>query len=265
MRTLRGILALTLGVSMSSLTPIKQAHGAADQKPGLAASDLAAVDHLLSTTRSVRKRLDLTKPVEPEVIEKALDIALQAPTGSNNQNWHFIVITDPDKKKAIADLYRKGADQYANSPAPDYGKDDPRTAQRKRVYASAGYLYDHLHEVPAIVIACIEGRVEKEAQVRQASTYGSILPAAWSFMLALRARGVGSAWTTLHLIHEKDAAKTLGIPDTVTQAVLMPVAYYKGTGFQTRETPPRARPHALERLGTAPLKRSLRHESDPYL
>jgi nitroreductase len=101
-----------------------------------------------------------------------------------------------------------------------------------------------LHEVPALVIVCIEGRVEKEAQVRQASLYGSILPAAWSFMLALRARGVGSAWTTLHLIHEKDAAKVLGIPDTVTQAVLMPVAYYKGTDFKpAKRLPARDRTH----------------------
>jgi nitroreductase len=153
-------------------------------------------------------------------------------------------VTDPEKKKAIADLYRKGADQYASNPRPDYGKDDPRTKQRERVYASAAYLYQHLHEVPALVIACIEGRVEKEAQVRQASTYGSILPAAWSFMLALRARGVGSAWTTLHLIHEQEAAKVLGIPDTVTQAVLMPVAYYKGTDFKpAKRLPARERTH----------------------
>jgi nitroreductase len=241
---LRKRLALTIGVGLLSLAPTGQAQGAPDQKPGFVSSDLATVDRLLTTTRSVRKRLDLTKPVEPEVIEKAIEIALQAPTGSNNQNWHFVVVTDPEKKKAIADLYRKGADQYANNPRPEYGKDDPRTKQRERVYESAGYLYAHLHEVPALVISCIEGRVEKEAQVRQASLYGSILPAAWSFMLALRARGVGSAWTTLHLIHEKDAAKVLGIPDTVTQAVLMPVAYYKGTDFKpAKRLPARERTH----------------------
>ena len=244
MHTFHGIFALMISVSVLSFAPISHAQSAVEKKPGLASDDLATVDHLLSTTRSVRKRLDLTKPVEPAVIEKAIEIALQAPTGSNNQNWHFVVVTDPDKKKAIADLYRQGADQYANSPRPDYGKDDPRTKQRERIYASAGYLYQHLHEVPVIVIACIDGRVEKEPQVRQASLYGSILPAAWSFMLALRARGVGSAWTTLHLIHEKEAAKVLGIPDTVTQAVLMPVAYYKGTDFKpAKRIPARERTH----------------------
>jgi nitroreductase len=180
----------------------------------------------------VRKRLDLKRPVEPKVIEEAIDIAMQAPTGSNAQNWYFIVVTDAEKRKAIADLYRKGADMYRNRPRPDYGADDPRTKQQKRIAKSGAYLYQHLPEVPVLVFAGIEGRFEKEPQFVQASTYGSILPAAWSFMLALRARGVGSAWTTLALIHEKEVAKILGIPENITLAVMMPVAYYTGTDFK---------------------------------
>jgi nitroreductase len=197
--------------------------------------DLATVDHLLTTTRSVRKRLDLTRPVEPEVIERCIEIALQAPTGGNAQNWHFVVVTDAQKKTAIVDLYRKAFEAYANRPAdqlPQYGEGDPRARQMPRIYDSAVYLIQHLHEVPVLVIACIEGRVEKEPQFAQASVYGSILPAAWSFALALRARGLGTVWTTIHLIHEKEAAKILGIPDNLTQAVLFPVAYFKGTDFK---------------------------------
>lgn len=181
-----------------------------EEKQQAGSGDPAAVDHILTTTRSVRKRLDLTRPVEPEVIERAIEIAMQAPTGSNLQNWHFSVITDPEKKKAIADLYRKGADQYANRQRPQYAEDDPRTRQRARIAESGAHLYKHLHEVPVLVIACIEGRVENQPQFVQASTYGSILPAAWSFMLALRTRGVGSAWTTLTSFMKRRRRRFLG-------------------------------------------------------
>jgi nitroreductase len=194
--------------------------------------DLTTVDHLLTTTRSVRKRLDLTRPVEPEVIEQCIELAFQAPTGGNRQNWFFVVITDPQKKKAIADLYRKGFEIYSKRPRPEYGTADPRAKQMPRVFESALHLVQHMHEVPVLVIACIEGRVETESVFEQASTYGSILPAVWSFALALRARGLGSVWTTIHLLHEKEAAQLLGIPDTVTQAVLLPVAYFTGTDFK---------------------------------
>jgi nitroreductase len=194
--------------------------------------DLATVDHLLTTTRSVRKRLDLVRPVEPEVIEKCIELAFQAPTGGNRQNWFFLVLTDPERKKAIADLYRKGFESYLRRPRPEYAANDPRAKQMPRVVESAMYLHKHMHEVPALVIAGIDGRVENTGVFEQASTYGSILPAVWSFMLALRARGLGSVWTTIHLLHEKEAGQLLGIPDTVTQAALLPVAYFIGTDFK---------------------------------
>jgi len=211
---------------------------------GISAQELAAVDHILATTRTVRKRLDLTRPVDPKTIEQAIDIALQAPTGSNRQGWHFVVVTDPEKKKAIADLYRKAADVYQSRPRPDYKPDDPRAKQGKRIGDSAAYLHQHMHEVPAIVFAGIEGRVEKEPAFVQASMYGSVLPSAWSFMLALRARGVGSAWTTLALMHEQELAKVLGIPDTLTLGVMMPIGYYTGTDFKpAKRLPARGRTH----------------------
>lgn len=196
--------------------------------------DLETCDRLLTTTRSVRKRLDLRRPVPRAVIEECLEIALQAPTGSNAQGWHFYVVTDAEKKKGIADLYRKAFEVYANNPAfrPAWAPEDPRAAQRPRVEDSARHLAEHMHEVPVLVVPCVEGRVENAGVLAQASIYGSILPAAWSFMLALRARGLGSAWTTLHLMHEREAARILGIPDHVTQTALLPVAYTTGGDFR---------------------------------
>lgn len=194
--------------------------------------DLTTIDHLLTTTRSVRKRLDFSRPVDPAVIARCLEIAMQAPTGSNQQGWHFVVVTDAGKRRAIADLYRKAFESYRQMERPALPDDDPRQGQLPRVVASADYLAQHLHEAPVFVIPCIEGRVEQMPTVGQASLYGSILPAAWSFMLALRARGLGTAWTTLHLFFEQDAAAILGIPATVTQVALFPVAHYRGTDFK---------------------------------
>lgn len=209
--------------------------------------DLATVDHLLTTTRSVRKRLDFSRPVEAAVIERCIAIALQAPTGSNQQGWHFVVVTDATTRKGLADLYRKAFDLYANAPEsmrPTIREDDPRFAQTQRIIDSASYLARRLHEAPVMVIPCVEGRVENAGVLAQASIYGSILPAAWSFMLALRARGLGSAWTTLHLMFERDAAALLGIPDTVTQTALLPVAHVSGSDFKpAKRLPPEERTH----------------------
>ncbi len=197
--------------------------------------DLATVDHLLTTTRSVRKRLDLARPVERALIERCIEIAIQAPTASNTQMWRFVVVTDPEKRQAIAGYYRQSFQTYirGRTPAAErFGAEDPRTARAGKVTESSMYLSRHLHEVPVHIIPCVEGRVDTAPAVAQAAHYGSILPAAWSLMLALRARGLGSAWTTLHLRYERDVAEVLGIPETVTQAALLPVAYYTGDDFK---------------------------------
>ena len=196
--------------------------------------DRVATDKLLTTTRSVRKRLDLTREVEPQVIQDCIDIAMQAPTGTNAQNWAFVVITDPAKKKFIADAYRNGGEMMAGSGyPPPLEPGDPREHVMPKVMESAGYLGEILEQVPVFVIACVRGRVESVPMViAQASTYGSILPAAWSFMLALRSRGLGTAWTTIHLFQEKPISELLGIPDDWTQTVLFPVAYYTGNDFK---------------------------------
>jgi len=194
--------------------------------------DLAAADKLLTSTRSVRKRLDYTRPIAPELIQECIDIAIQAPTGSNQQGWSFLVVTDPAKKKALADLYRKGFEMYAQMPREERPAEDPRQEQMPRVVDSAVYLAQTMEQAPVFLVPCIEGRVEEAPQFAQASVYGSILPAVWSFMLAARARGLGSAWTTIHLMFEKEAAAILGIPDHITQAALLPVAWFKGDDFK---------------------------------
>ena len=197
--------------------------------------DLATVDELLTTTRTVRKRLDFDRDVEPEVLQKCIEIAMQAPTGSNQQHWHFMVVTDPDKKAIVADCYKRGYYAYREmreAAPPAYSDADLRMQQAPRIRDSANYLAENMHRAPALVLACCDGRPENDGPTAQASLYGSILPAAWSLMLALRARGLGSAWTTLHISNEKEVAAALGIPDTVTQAALLPVAYYTGETFK---------------------------------
>jgi nitroreductase len=206
--------------------------------------DLTTVDHLLSTTRSVRKRLDFARPVDASIITKCIDLALQAPTGGNSQGWSFVVVTDAAKRKAVSEIYKKAFKLYSSDPAMraryDADANDLRAKQMDRVLSSADFLAEHMHEAPALVIACIEGRIEKASAVEQAGVYGSILPAAWSFMLALRSRGLGTAWTTLHIMHEEEVAKILGIPATVTQAALFPVAYFTGDDFKPAKRLPTA-------------------------
>jgi nitroreductase len=195
--------------------------------------DLAETDRLLSTTRSVRKRLDLDRPVEPEVILECLRLAVQAPTGSNSQGWRWMVVTDPAKKTAIAQAYNDVGRGYLASAADTVGE-----GQTRRVYESALALTEFLDRVPAMVIPCIEGRVDNTPNGIAASHYGSIMPAAWSFQLALRSRGLGSVWTTLHLFKEQEVAELLGIPENMSQVALFPVAYTKGTDFKPAARPP---------------------------
>jgi nitroreductase len=195
--------------------------------------DLSTVDELLTTTRAVRKRLDLTRPVDRQVILECIRLAMQAPTARNTQDWRWLVITDADKRAAVAEIYRSIGDEYLAQAA--VGADDPQT---KRVYESAFSLTDTLADVPVHVIPCLEGRFDGSNHLVAASAWASIIPAGWSFMLALRARGLGSVWTTMHLAKEREVAELLGIPDTVTQAALFPVAYTIGTDFRPAVRPP---------------------------
>jgi nitroreductase len=187
--------------------------------------DTTITDQLLSTTRAVRKRLDLERPVEREVLLDCLRLAIQAPTGSNSQGWRWVVVTDADKRQKLAEFYRSGGRKYLARSG-----DAPVTGQQARVRDSAAYLLDIIDRVPVLVIPCIQGRI---TDVRHAAGFfGSIHPAIWSFQLALRSRGLGSVWTTFHLAHEQEAAELLGIPDDITQAAMLPVGYTLGTDFK---------------------------------
>ncbi len=194
--------------------------------------DLTA-DQVLTTTRSVRKRLDFDKPVPREVLMECLDIALQAPTGSNTQGWQWMFIEDPAKKKALGDIYRTSFAEYLNQPKRAHG--DSRDERMAAVASSAIYLSENMEKAPVLMIPLLEGRPDGASVGMQASYWGSLLPAVWSFMLALRSRGLGTAWTTLHLMGpgEQQAAELLDIPfKKYSQGGLFPIAYTKGTDFK---------------------------------
>ncbi len=190
-------------------------------------------DELLTTTRSVRKRLDLTRPVPLDVVKECLEIALQAPNGGMREGWHWIVVTDPHARAQIGEFYRRSTEGYlANAAAdPDRGAAIGSEAMA-RVTSSTAYLAEHMGQVPVHVIPCITVRSAWQAGESQAGLWGSLLPAAWSYMLACRAKGLGTAWTTLHLQYETEIARLLGLPDDIRQGVLIPTAYYTGSVFR---------------------------------
>ncbi len=181
-----------------------------ETSPGFA----AAVEWALSTTRSVRRRLHWDRPVDRGLIEACIDVAVQAPTGANQEAWRFLVLDQPAPKAALAELYRRAMDRYA---ALRPGADGPKPRARE--------LADRLEDTPALILVCAEGGPLVDTNAMRVAFYGSVLPAAWSLMVALRARGVGSTWTTLHLVHEEEAARALGIPEGVTQTVLLPIGH----------------------------------------
>ncbi len=209
-----------------------------------------SADEVLSTTRAVRRRLDLTRPIEPEVLRECLELAVQAPTGRIRQRWEFVVVTDEEQRRALADVYRRGPARPVYLLADHLpGADFSRATSTQSVYTGyKGYDYkdsarsgsegldrlmEHLHEVPALVIPCIHGRTEGATILEQANTWGSILPAVWSFMLAARERGLGTVWTTLSPLCDREVAELLGIPhEEIMQAALIPVAYTIGTDFR---------------------------------
>lgn len=198
-------------------------------------ADLLTLDALLTTTRSVRKRLDFSKAVPRQIIEACIVAAQQAPSGGNLQTWGFVVVTEPQKRTALADLYRKGYETFLSTPiAEAMGYGNPHaSAEQQRILSSIAYLVDHLAQVPVLVIPCISPRLEGLPLVLQHAVSGSILPATWNFMLAARARGLGTCWTIFHLYFEEEAAKILGIPHAdVAQVALIPVAYTLGTDFK---------------------------------
>ncbi len=201
-------------------------------------------DALLTTTRAVRKRLDYDKPVPREVIQECLEIALQAPNGGNMNNWRWIVVDDPALVAQVAEIYNGGLDDYIALLDDSGGYPGAVVPGADKIDGSVSYLRQNFHRLPAVLVPVFAGRLEKANVFYQASSWGSIIQSVWSFMLAMRARGLGSAWTTGHLWREADLARLLGIPEHYTQVGLFPIAYTLGTDFK-----PAYRKDAAEVLG----------------
>jgi nitroreductase len=219
----------------------------ADQKPvsrrrsGHPSLQLSA-DDVLSTTRAVRKRLDLDRPVPRELIEQCVDLATQAPTGRNRQRWHFLVVTDDDQRRVVTDIFRRALELAGGHPLTEHDirRMHAFPGSMERITEGLGYLYANIHRVPAFVIPAVEGRTDGASAVEQAGTWGSILPAVWSFMLAARARGLGTVWTTAQGPLEPELSAVLGVPhDEVMLAAFVPLAFTIGTDFRPARRVPR--------------------------
>ena len=200
-----------------------------------------SVDDVLNTTRAVRKRLDFSRPVEDDVIRECVATAMQAPSGSNLMTMQFVVVKDAEKRQAIGEVYKQCWAIYSSTPmfAGAIKKEsESEQAQQDRVVDSATYLSEHMADAPALVLGCTAGRVDGAPAIMSASSMGNILPGMWSFMLAARARGLGTAWTTISLMMEKEVADIVGIPfDEIQQACLTPLAYTVGTDFKRAMRP----------------------------
>ncbi|GLW05414.1 oxidoreductase [Microtetraspora sp. NBRC 13810] len=199
-------------------------------------------DELLSTTRAVRRRLDLTRPVPRELIEECVDLAVQAPTGRNRQRWHFLVVTEPERRRAVADIFLRALPLATGHPLTerDMWRMSYHAGSTARVFDGLRHLADNIHRVPAFVIPAVEGRTDRATVAVQAGVWGSILPAVWSFMLAARARGLGTVWTTAQGPLEPELAEVLGVPyEEVMLAAFIPLAYTVGTDFRPAPRVPR--------------------------
>ncbi|MDW6062358.1 nitroreductase family protein [Streptomyces sp. FXJ1.4098] len=199
-------------------------------------------DQLLSTTRAVRKRLDLTRPVPRTLIEECVDLAVQAPTGRNRQRWHFLVVTEPEQRRAVADIFLRALPLVTGQPLTerDMWRMNYHARSTERVFDGLRHLADNIHRVPAFVIPGVEGRTDRAPVAVQAGAWGSILPAVWSFMLAARARGLGTVWTTAQGPLERELARVLGVPyEEVMLAAFIPLAFTIGTDFKPAPRIPR--------------------------
>jgi nitroreductase len=198
--------------------------------------DTDTTDRLLTTTRAIRRRFDFARPVEKEVLLECLRLSQQAPTASNAQSWRWILVTEDDTKQRVARCYRQGGRAHIERVLAHRHE---RDAQSNRMIDSAMFLYDNLERVPVLAFAILAGDIPPDATHAARSTfYASIYPSVWSFMLALRSRGLGSVLTTLHLNSEKEIGATLGIPENFTQMAMVPIGYIHGHAPKSATRPP---------------------------
>lgn len=201
--------------------------------------DLIQTDHLLTTTRAVRKRLDLTRPVPRELVLECIEISTQGPAGGNYQKWRWLIVDDPDRKAVIADAYRRTYAPYIEKQKQAVERAGNQS-DTNAIIDSSMHLAEVLEDVPVLAIPCALGSPADAGDLTggQQGWWGSVIPSIWSYCLAARSRRLGTAWTTLHLGGADDVADALGIPGTVTQLACIPTAFYTGDDFK----PGRRRP-----------------------
>ncbi|MBO4205706.1 nitroreductase family protein [Micromonospora echinofusca] len=224
------------------------------------------LNHVLTTTRSVRLRLDYDRPVPIDVVGECLQLALQAPTGGAAEDWRWLVVADPARKAELARLYHAAYQEHVHRPLHSaagaesssvrgrlggvdaYGAVSARTA---RILRGAAHLAEHIGRAPYLVIPCAtRPNPATGGPGTNSALYGSLYPAIWQFNLALRARGLGTVITTLHLHHAATAAALLGIPADALQITLLPVAYTLGTDFRVAARRPVNAVTYLDHWGT---------------
>lgn len=186
-----------------------------------------SVDEVLTTTRAVRRRLDLDRGVDMETVRECLRIAVQAPTGGSVERWRWLLVQDANVRKQVAVIYRTVTAEIFQAAEEAAPSDNSR-----RAYRGARGLAEVLERVPLLVFPCVQGEPRAWTSSGAATFYGSIIPAVWSFQLALRSRGLGSTYTTAHLRAADAMAEVLGIPVGVTQVAMLPVARTLGTDFR---------------------------------
>ena len=192
-----------------------------------------SVDEVLTTTRAVRKRLDISRPVPRAIIEECLELALQAPNGSNRNTWRWVIVDEPALVEKLAAEYRAAMDLLNTGAMPTPNPLNSGVPGEEKILQSAYALVEKLPKMPVIVIPLMPGRPDGKSLIEQASMWGSIVQAMWSFMLALRERGLGSIWATVATRREKEIAELLGIPyEHYAQIGMFPVAYTIGTDFK---------------------------------
>ena len=191
------------------------------------------IDEVLTTTRAVRKRLDTSRPVPRALIEECLELAFQAPSGSNKNLWRWIVVDDPRIVARLGAEYRAAMGVLQNGQQPSQFSDTSGSPDEAKLLESAYALAEKIDQMPALLIPLMPGRADGKSVVEQAAMWGSIVQAVWSFMLALRSRGLGSCWATVTSRREREIADILGIPfEDYTQVGMFPIAYTVGTQFR---------------------------------
>ena len=186
----------------------------------------------MTTQRAVRRVKP--EPVDDDVLKKILGLAIKAPTGSNAQNWEWIVVRDPKVKAKLAKQYRSAWSLYGRA-GRRVKRDEPKTL---RIMDAVQWQVDNFEDIPVMIVACLkEGWIPKFPWIYRSSRYGSIYPAVQNLLLAARAEGLGAALTTLPLWNRIAAYRILGLPRSVEPIAVIPLGWPIGRYGPTTRRP----------------------------